>query len=400
MNTPKKPGTDLAALKARLAKKGKEGEEPAPQAAAVEEAPPVEAAPAHYDPQPVQQAAPAPVEHYDPPPQPTFAPEPVRAPSPGYGAPAPAVSDDPFAGPPGGFDPGPALDMGDVPQRSNVGVIAFAGVIFLAVGLGVGWMGQRILSGRERLEAAKAKGDEMYKEVQKVSDTRKGVALKLDEVQKVVMTDPAAGATAIKSLLSESFDKHPEVSNLFGWQLGAIATSGVKKVFELFDRAEHVKSGLQDLAVFLETNKDALGASGGPSLFGVKFQAEGPGQMVAVTGLMCGENPADAASLKDCDDPATATAYKVVDGIGAAEKVVPKGTAADQVTLIAPAGGVYTYAVGQEPAKNAARMRDFLMKGIADKLAEMSAAETTALKALENYASNPDVDGSNPQPEP
>ncbi|MBX7084484.1 MAG: hypothetical protein K1X88_35080 [Nannocystaceae bacterium] len=401
MNTPKKPGTDLAALKARLAKKGKEGEE----AAAAPEAAPVEAAPAaaaHYDEAP----APEPVmQHYDAPAAPSFSPP---APAPSFSAPSPApsfsppASDDPFAGPAGGqFDPGPSIDVGgDVPGRSNVGAIAFAGAIFLAIGLGAGWVGQRILSGRDRLEAARAKGDEMYKEVAAVGDARKGAALKFEELSKVIDTDPKQGATVVGQLVSESFDKSPRLENLFGWQLASIHPSGIKKVFELYEKSNRVKLELIELGGFLNEYAGALTQAGGPTLFGVKFAAEGPAQMVAVTSLLCSETPADQASWKECEDPAKAVGFKIKDSLAGEDKTVAKGTAADQVSLIAPSGPVYNYAVGQEPAKNALLVRNFMLKRVKETLDEMNSAEATAKKALENYASNPDVDGSNPQPEP
>ncbi|MFO0636331.1 MAG: hypothetical protein U0168_26170 [Nannocystaceae bacterium] len=402
MNTPKKPGTDLAALKARLAKKGKEGEESAPAA----DAAPVEAAaaaPAHYDEAPAPEPV---VQHYDAPAAPSFSPPAAPsfsapAPAPTFSAPAPAA-DDPFGGPAGGqFDPGPSIDVGgDVPGRSNIGVIAFSGVIFLAIGLGAGWVGQRIISGRERLEAARAKGDEMYKEVVAVGDARKGAALKFEELSKVIDADPKQGATVVGQLVGESFDKSPRLENLFGWQLAAIHPNGIKKVFELYEKTNRVKLELLELGGFLNEYAGALTQAGGPTLFGVKFAAEGPAQMVAVTSLLCSETPADQASWKECDDPAKAVGFKIKDSLQGEDKTVAKGTAADQVSLIAPSGAVYNYAVGQEPAKNALLVRNFMLKRVKETLDEMNSAETTAKKALENYASNPDVDGGNPQPEP
>lgn len=397
MNTPKKPGTDLAALKARLAKKSKDGEEaaaPAPAEAPPAEAPAPEfsaAAPAqqqHYEP---------PAQHYEPAPAASFAPAAPAAPS--YDAPA-AAGDDPFGGPAAAnYDPGPDIG-GEVAGRSNVGVIAFAGGIFLAVGLGVGWLGHKIMYGRERLEAAKAKGDEMFKEVQAVQDARKGIALKLEsELGKVVMEDPAAGSAAIIALLKESFEKFPRLENLYGWQLASIHPTGIKSTFELYEHANRVKVELAALAGFLEQNAAALKGTGGPVSFGVKFTADGA-QMVALTAALCGENLTDLAALTACPDPSKAIAYKVQESIGAEEKTLPKGVAVDQVIFLPPAGSVYNFAVGLEPAKNAANVREFMMKRIKESVDEMAKAETKALKAMANYAENPDIDGSSAQPEP
>lgn len=396
MNTPKKPGTDLAALKARLAKKSKDEEAAA--------APPAEAPAEHAPPA----ATHAPEQHYDPPAAfeaaaPSFSPAaavPHHAPAaPSFSAPA-ASSDDPFGGPTNmSYDPGPDLG-GEVPGRSNVGVIAFSGVIFLLIGLGAGWLGHKITSGNDRLEAAKAKGDEMYKEVQNVKSTREGLALKMDEVAKAVMTDPAAGSEAIIALMGETFEKSPNLDALFGWQLAAIHSSGIKKVFELYEKTTRVRIEFAALAGFLQENAATLKASGGPVTFGVKFGADGSAQLVALTGALCGENLTDTAKLTNCEDPGKAIAFKVQESLGAEEKTLAKGTGADQVVFLPPTGNVFNYAIGLEPAKNATNVRDFMIKRIRETVDEMAKAEKTALKALENYASNPDVDGTNSQADP
>ncbi len=409
MNTPKKPGTDLAALKARLAKKSKDGEEAAAPAAAeappVHEAPPpspVDAAPAeqYYEPQPQAYEAAAPASTPAPAAQapmaaPRAAPMPAPAPA-SYGA-----SDDPFAGPSNAsYDPGPDLGGEAVPGRSNVGVVLFSGVIFLGIGLGVGWLGHKIISGRERLESAKAKGDSMYKEVQEISNARKGVALKMDgELAAAVNADPVAGSQAIIALIGESFDKVPRLENLFGYQLAGIHPTGIKKTFELYEKSNRVKIELAALAGFLAENADALDGPGGPVSFGVKFTEDGA-QMVALTGALCGEDLTDLAALTPCPDPSKAIAFKVQEGLGTEPKTLPRGTSLEQVVFLAPTGQIYNYAVGLEPAKNAAKVRDFMMKRIKETVDEMATAEATALKAMANYAENPAVDDASAQAEP
>lgn len=402
MNTPKKPGTDLAALKARLAKKSKDGDEAAAPAAT--EAPPADQAPPpadfgapaqqHYEPQP---------QAYEPPAAPAFAPAEVQraaAAAPPVAAPSfTAPSDDPFGGPSNAsYDPGPDVG-GEVPGRSNVGVIAFAGIIFLGIGLGVGWLGHKIVSGGEKLEAAKAKGKEMLAEVNEVANVRKDVAVKLDDVGKVVLTDPAAGSAAIVALLQESFNKFPRLENLYGWQLAGIHKTGIAKTFELYEKSNRVKIELAALAGFLAENADALKASGGPVSFGVKFTADGA-QLVALTGALCGESAADLAALKPCEDPSKAVAFKVQESIGAEEKTLVRGTGADQAVFLAPSGQIYNYAIGLEPAKNAAKVRDFMWKRVKESVDELATTEATVIKAMSNYSDNPDVDGSNPQPDP
>ncbi len=405
MNAPKKPGTDLAALKARLAKKSKDGEEPAAPPAAT--AAPIEHVPPPGEVSVPQQSYDEPEpQHYEPAPA-AFAPVDVPAPGqvsqpavPGYSAPAQATTDDPFGGP-AMYEPTPSYDSGgDVPSRSSIGVVLFASAIFLAVGLGAGWIGHKIMSGREKLDAAKAKGQEMLAEVQKVADVRKGVSLKLEEIQAKVVSDPTEGSNAIIALLQESFDKFPRVENLFGWQLGGIHPTGIKKTFELYEQSNSVRSDLAALAGFLNENAAELkGATGKPVSFGVKFTDKGV-VMVEVTAAMCGESLEKLDALQPCDDLGKALALKIREQVGGAEKVVPKGTAVDQVMFMLPEGQVFQSAVALDPAKNAEKVRDFMMSRVAEGLKEMNQAETTAIKAMQNYSDNPDVDGSNPQPEP
>lgn len=410
MNTPKKPGTDLAALKARLAKKTKDGEEPAaPAAAPVESVPPPGemAPPASFAPEPTPHYEPAPAPFADvPPPGQVAAPvaAPVHAPTPSYSPPVSApASDDPFGGGPvnTNYDPSPSFadTGGDVPSRSNIGVVLFAGLIFLGVGLAGGFIGSKILNGNERKAQAKDKGETMIAEVQKVADTRKQVALSLQGISETVVKDPKAGSDAIVALLGETFDKHPRIDNLFGWQLGAIHANGIKKTFELYEASTRLQSDLRALAGFLAENAAALTPAGGPVSFGVMFTADGA-QLVEMVAPMCGESLADMAALKACEDPTKAIAFKIRVGLGGEEKTVAKGGGADQVQWLKPEGQVYNYAIGLEPKENANRVRAALISRVGETLAEMAKSETTALKALSNYSDNPDLDGSNPQPDP
>jgi hypothetical protein len=299
------------------------------------------------------------------------------------------------------YDASPSYDPGpDVPARSNIGVVLFSSAIFLAVGLGAGWIGHKIVSGREKLEAAKTKGEEMVAEVQQVADVRKGVSLKLEELSKTVVADPTAGSNAIIAMLQESFDKFPRVENLFGWQLGGIHPTGVKKTFELYEKSTRLRVELAALAGFLNENAATLKAAAGqPVSFGVKFTEKGA-VMVELSGALCGESLEKLDALTPCEDVGKAIAFKVREAAGGAEKVLPKGAAPEQVMFLLPEGQIFTSAVGLEPGKNAEKVRDFMMSRVAEALADMSQAEATALKAMSNYVDNPDVDGSNPQPEP
>ncbi len=405
----------MAALKARLAKKT-QGEEPAA-------APPPTSAPV----EPAQAAAPMPTNVPPPGMQQSFEPEPAYPPDPvssapavvGYSAPA---SDDPFGGGPvnTSFDPSPSFadTGGDVPGRSNVGVVLFSGIVALGIGLAVGWLGQRIVSGRERQEFGKTVGADMITQVQAVSDTRKAVSLGLESAKDVVMTDPKAGAAQLSAISMENFDKSAKVDSLFGWQLGSIHKTGIKKIFELYEHYNRLRTDLGLLAGFLDANAAALGAAGGPHRFAILFK-EGGATMVEYVAPLCAAAPAEGAApppadkpadgkdaaaalagAKPCNDEGKAIGLHIREGIGGEPRAVAKGTGTDQAVPLTNDGAIFTYAVGLEPAKNAAAYRHQLMQRVTEDLTEMSRAEVTALKALQNYSDNPTVDGSTEQPAP
>jgi hypothetical protein len=414
LTTPKKPGTDLAALKARLAKKT-QGEEPAaPPPAAAPAQPehhpqaPAPAAPMNVPPPGMQQSFEQPVSSY-----PQDIPAAAQPAVVGYSAPA---SDDPFGGGPvnTNFDPTPSFadTGGDVPGRSSVGVVLFAGLVALGVGLAVGWLGQRIVSGRERVEFGKTVGADMITQVQGVADTRKAVSLGLESAKDVVIADPKAGAAQLTAIAQENFDKSSKIDGLFGWQLGSVHKTGIKKIFELYEHYNRLRTDLGLLAGFLDANAAALGQAGGPVRFAILFK-EGGATMVEYVAPLCA--PADApppaekgaapdanalAAAKPCNDENKAIGLSIREGIGGEPRNVAKGTGLDAAVPLTNDGAVFTYAVGLEPAKNAATVRQHLMQRVQEDLTEMSRAEVTALKALQNYSDTPTVDGSTEQPAP
>gem|GEM_PF-1475402 len=468
MSKPKKPGTDLAALKARLAKKTKGADAPADvpppgqvaePAPAADVPPPGQVAqpPAPEVPPPGEVAAPPPAADVPPPgqayqhevPAPgqpmEAAPPPQPAPEPQYdayqaapvpepapmAAPAPAPApmgdpDDPFGGgaPAVGFDPDAGLidAGGDVAPRGSKGLVIFAALLAAGIGGVAGFLGNKIMGTQERVDAGTAKGAKMVEEVTAVSNIRKGIAVQWDDVKKTIASDPKAGAEKVTSLLTESFDKHPQVGALFGWQLASVHPVGVKKTFELYEETSRLKTDLGILAGFTASHADALKAAGGPTLFGVVFKSNGAVMVEAIQPL-CGEAPKpaeggeggegaegggggdgkiDPAALKPCEDAGKAVAYKARTSVGAEakESIVLRGYEKGQMQLLLPEGGIYNYAVGLEPNKNALKILDSLLTRVKERLDAMNKAEKIALKALENYADNPTVDGENPQPDP
>lgn len=415
MSTPKKPGTDLAALKARLAKK-KKGADPAPAPepapAAAPEAAPAEAAPA---------AAPAPAPAPEAAPVAAPTPEPTPAPQPDYGAPvaaAPAApvlatpaaapaTDDPFGGGGGGggggFDPSEGLidAGGDVPAKGNAGLAIFVGILGIGLGAIGGFFVSNIMRNDETKQNAANKGGQMAAAVQDISNARIDVSKAMSGWEEKMNTDPAGTAAEIDSLVKEKFAKKVNVDQLFGWQLAAVHPSGIKRTFELYDEAARLQKDLGYLSAFLSSQEKALKTGGGPSQFAVKF-TDGGAVLVAALGAVCAPGEAaeggevKLADAKPCPEnkAAAAVGFTVLESLGAEPKVFAKGTAPGQVTLLRAGGPIYDYAVGMEPNRNALIMRNMLLKRAKDHLDGMSKAEKTALKALENYAADPNVDGN------
>ena len=422
MSKPKKPGTDLAALKARLAKKNKKAAEPEPAPAAAPAPEPVAAAPeqapqaapvqAHV-PEAAPQAQPAPAEYAAPPAaapaQPDYAAAPVAQAAAAAPAPAPApVGDDPFGGGGGGggFDPSDGLidaGGGDMPSKGNAGLAIFVGILGIGLGAIGGFFVSKITRNSETTEAASAKGAEMAAAVQQISDARIDVSKAMDGWETKMATDPAGAAAEIDTMVKESFAKKVNVDQLFGWQLAAIHSSGVRRTFELYDEATRLQKDLGYLSAFLASQEKALKSGGGPSQFAVKFTDKGA-VLVAAVGAVCaaGEGEPALETAKPCSEgkAAEALGYTVLETLGTKTKIFPKGTAPGQVTLLRAGGAIYDYAVGMEPNRNAMIMRNALLKRAKDHLEAMNKAEKAAIKALENFADNPNVDGSAEQPDP
>lgn len=387
MSTPKKPGSDLSALKARLAKK------------AAAEAPPAEVpAPVPAPGQVIRPAPPQPVAEI-PAPGEVRAPPPEELPAPGQviqpAAPEPA---DPLQGG-AAFDPNAGVIEGGeaVPARSGKGIVIFAALIALFLGAIVGYLMNRITGTRERVEVGKAKGAQMHAEVAKVSDSRKTISLEMTTLQETIAKDPTKGSEAITNLLSEQFDTHPKIDELFGWQLASVHSTGIRKAFDLYEEANGLKLDLGYLAGFLADYGAALDeAKGGPQVFAIQFTERGPVLVEAVQPVCVMDPPTPCQDGNKAD----AVGYSIATAIGGAPEIVPKGTEPGMAMLLRPEGDIYNYAVGLEPNKNALKVYASLLKKVMARLEAMNKAERLALAALENYAENPTVDASNPQPEP
>jgi hypothetical protein len=320
---------------------------------------------------------------------------------------APA-SDDPFGGGGGGgggFDPSDGLiDVGgDIPSKGNAGLAIFVGILGIGLGAIGGFFGSKIMRNSETSETASAKGEEMHGAVKAIADARIDVSKAMDGWETKMNTDPAGTAAEIDSLVKEKFAQKVNVDQLFGWQLAAIHSNGVRRTFELYDEATRLQKDLGYLSAFLSSQEKALKAGGGPSQFGVLFTDKGT-VLVAALGAMCpaaeGEPTLETATPCADGKQSSAIGYKVLNALGGEPKVAPVGTGPGQVTLLRAGGGIYDYAVGMEPNRNALIMRNALLKRAKEHLDAMSKAEKAALKALENFSGNPNVDGSAEQPDP
>jgi hypothetical protein len=407
LSTSKKPGTDLAALKARLAKKTKGKDEPAAAAS------PMEQQQQHYAPEselpPPGHAAPPRVEHYHPEPQhlppPGVAAHQHVAPSMGHAAPAVAPpSDDPFGGGAGTFDPAEGmLDAGgggEVQGKSGIGLVIFAAVLGAVFGVPAGYLGHKMVDNRDRQQKGQAKGEEMAAAVAGIVSARIDVANAMDGLEEKMAADPAGAAVDIEALLADKWESQVNISQLFGWQLAAVHPNGVKNTFQLFEEATRVKKDLQFLQAFLATQPEALQRGQGPSQFAVLFTSSGANMVAALEPLCAGA--AEGAPPGPCADGdfSKAVAYKVMETVSGEPKVVPRGTGEGQATLIASDGDVYAYAVGLEPNRNAVIYRNGLVQRVREHLESMAKIEKIAQKALEKYSQDPTVDGSVEQPDP
>ena len=411
MNAPKKPGTDLSALKARLAKKSGGDAAPAPEAA------PAAAAPAAA---PAAKAAAPKAPPRKPPADPNFIPAPGEQapaapafiPAPGEVAPqmeipapgevaqpaAPArrqfQADDgtPFGGAGGGFDPNAGIIGGDgggeVQARGNKGLIALAAGAALLLGLVIGYLGNQITSKGALRDQGKAKGEVMYTEVTKVSEMRKGISLKMADLSKLIQTDPAKGAAELVTLLTTNFEKAPQVDQLFGWQLAAINPDGLKKTFDLYDEANGLKIDLGYLANFVNGNVKAL-TSGGPRQFAVQYKGRGV-TLVERLEPLCGDPKAPTPCAEGKDEP---IGFNVRADTGGAPAPAMIGSEEGMIQPVSADGTVYAYIVGLNPENNAKIVVGSLLGRINERLEAMAKAETRALKALRKYADDPNVDG-------
>ena len=350
---------------------------------------------------------PAPGEQAPPPATPDFIPAPgeqaPQIPAPGEVAVAAVAAaparrqfqaDDgtPFSSTAGGFDPNAGIlpdTGGDIPQKSNKGLIALAAGAALIAGVLFGFVGNQITSKGALVQQGRDKGKVMLEEAGKVSTMRKSISLKMEELKKTIGTDPDAGAKQLVELLTTSFEKSPKVDDLFGWQLAAVNSEGIKRTFDLYEEANGLKIDLGYLAGFVTNNVKSL-ANGGPRMFAVLFKGRGV-TLVERLEPMCG----DAKAPEKCAEgkEGEAVGFNIRTDTGGAPAFAALGTEDGQIQVLTPDGSIYGYIVGLNPENTAKIVVGSLLGRITERLEAMAKAETRALKALQRYSDDPNVDG-------
>ncbi len=408
LSEPKK-GKDLSALKARLAKKAGAGEGPddapvPPEAAAAEAPgefraadvpPPGEVRPAMPDiPAPGEVRKPINI----PAPGEVLRPEP--APMAPMAAPAPAkrqaLSEDLFSGG-SSFDPNAGVidDVGEIKSRGGLGLPIFAGLIGAVVGLGLGWMGHKVLDSNARVGSAKAKAAEISERVKTIEEARAKLALKIGDAEEAIIAKD--GAKMSEALL-ELNDEPVEISDMFGWQMATMDPEAVKAFLKLANGYNAMIFQAGFIKALVDMKKDALTAQiGGPTSYVVVRVPETNKVVLAASvSAICEALPEPAEGveidydkLKRCaGDVAEATAIEVRTELGAGTAVIP----ADQVSLLVP-NAIYTFAIGTNPDKvvvDDVMFRIATLKKLADDLKRNSEKAAEGAAAL---GDDPQVDG-------
>lgn len=291
----------------------------------------------------------------------------------------------------GGFDPNAGVigggDIGDVAPRGNKGIVAIAAGGALLLGIVLGYLVNQIGSKGSLVEAGKTKGATMYTEAAAVAEMRKGISLKIEDIQKAILEKPAEAAKMLEELNKTSFEKTPQVEALFGWQLASINPDGIKKTFQMYNEASGLRIDLGYLTGFVAANVATL-AQGSPRVLAVQFKGKGA-ILVERVEAMCGDGKTACAAGKEAE----AVGWTVRDNPGAQPVYAAIGNDDNQIQVLVPEGGVYGSVVGANPEANAKNTAILLLARVKERLEAMNKAETRALKALKKYSDDPNVDG-------
>lgn len=296
-------------------------------------------------------------------------------------------AENPFAGGED-FNPNEGLiggDPGEYKPKSNFGLLGGGIAIGLVGGLALGWMANISMGTSKKVEVAQAKAGRMLKEIQKVSDSRKSLAMEWDEIKKKMATSPGEGAKKLHEVMTTNFPKgFAREEQLFGWQLGNMGKSTVDSTFSLYRTAKSLKSNLNDLARFSQNEGKMLVNAPAPQAYAVILR-EGQAQLVQMVNPICGELEA----AKPC--PPNARKKPT----GAAVRLAPGGEVKnlplDKIAVIVPRGPFYSTTFAGDP-KSSARMRlQTLVRRVDEDLKKMVSAEAATEQGFKRYQSDPKV---------
>lgn len=288
------------------------------------------------------------------------------------------------------------IDEGDIRPTRSFGLPIFFAVAGLAAGFGFGWVSNSIQSKGNLIEQGQTRGKRVLKVVNDMKAARVAVAeaLRGDLSTEKMVADPKKAAAAIETLLSEQFDQQQRIDQVFGRQMVTFPSQAIDASIQYFDGANRLKTDLGFLAGFLTSYTDALKAGGaGPTVFGIVVDNNGAGTLVGLHQALCGEPDGKPEDLKPCTNPSEAIALSVLPKIGGSLAIVPIGSGPGQVMPLT-GDGVFNYAVGMEPQKNALVQLSARVRRIEDLLEQMAKTETIVIGALEQYVEAPNVDGA------
>ncbi|MCA9689401.1 MAG: hypothetical protein KC636_07305, partial [Myxococcales bacterium] len=280
---------------------------------------------------------------------------------------------------------------GDLPTKSNKGIVIMAAAGALVFGVALGYMLNNITSKSKLVAQGKEKGAQMYEEASETAKMRASIALAMKDIPQKIAADPKAGAEELKKLSDTNFEKHPKVDALFGRELATIHGNDIKRVFQLYEEANGLKTDLGSLTNFVAANASSLAKEGGPSSFGVLSKEDGI-TLVEVVQPMCpgeGEDPAPCTP----DTVGNAIGYLVRDKLGAEPSFAPTGGGAGQVRPISSGDEMYLYLVGQNPENNAKILYQRMLGNVQTRLEDMNKVERRAIKALAKFSDDPESAG-------
>jgi hypothetical protein len=296
------------------------------------------------------------------------------------------------------FDPSVGLIGGgddvDTRPKMPVGLIIAAAVAGLGVGLAFGWLGHSNVERKGRVETAIAKAAEMTDEVTKIKTARSTLAVGWADVAAVIEKDPVAGSEKLNELVRSSFQEHPKVDALFGWQLGSMGKRGITSTFSLYENASGLKRDLGRLAAYLQNQAGALKEEAGPQRLAAYWKAGDTdgASLVELVKPICG---ADIKTPEECAAGKTPIGYAVRATLGGQEINVEK----ENVRPLLPRGPIYNAVISSKPAVDARHRLEGLIAEVQARLEEMSKHEKNALDALGKYSESPTVDAQSVQPD-